>query len=455
MLVKPLFKPSLTNRVTGEAESGTLGLATKLELCFRASPLQYSQEYVTSSLIFDITGAIAWIGSLKINMDDNWVLCWKIDLHFHRRTTYPSVCLICAKTVGSGSYVSTFVQEATECRRHEQIFPDASGPEKKSICSFCNKDLLLNVTLRKQKCFSSDCGCFASVKEKIVRAKVDEEKLLEEYIALLEKYRVFHCGYCMDDESLNDAPKTTPTSKCKHDISLCREGLEALLENKVNSGGWESIDCPDPSCKEVLTAGDVQRFATRQAYLKYEELVTQKNMSKLRGFRWCAGNSFECKAGQLNPGTESNPKWQCKKPSCKAENCFNCRSLWHVGRTCRQNRLMQNLDPATQEALLRTTKGCPKRDCGRRIEKHFACPDVFCAREAGGCGTHFCWNCKVIYEESGKPHLGTCRFKALYSTCRVIPKPSAATNSSYAEGWDQDPKYVPPADEYTWSYTRY
>jgi hypothetical protein len=72
----------------------------------------------------------------------------------------------------------------------------------------------------------------------------------------------------MEDESLDNAPKTTPTANCRHDISLCKESLEALLESKVTSGGWESIDCPDPSCKEVLTAADVQRFATREVYLK-------------------------------------------------------------------------------------------------------------------------------------------------------------------------------------------
>jgi hypothetical protein len=63
----------------------------------------------------------------------------------------------------------------------------------------------------------------------------------------------------------------------------------------------------------------------------------------------------------------------------------------------------------------------------------------------GGCGTEFCWNCKVIYSATSRLHLASCRF----ASANTRAKP-AARDPLYADGWDKDPEYEAPDDLYLW-----
>jgi hypothetical protein len=117
---------------------------------------------------------------------------------------------------------------------------------------------------------------------------------------------------------------------------------------------------------------------------------------------------------------------------------------------------------------MKTTKACPRSGCTRRVEKHKRCKDTFCERKGGesltiwcydialineklmndfvgGCGTEFCWNCKVIYSEDNRHHLASCTFAG--ATTRSKP---SAKDPLYAEGWDKDPEYEAPDDLWTW-----
>ena len=63
----------------------------------------------------------------------------------------------------------------------------------------------------------------------------------------------------------------------------------------------------------------------------------------------------------------------------------------------------------------------------------------------GGCGTEFCWDCKVIYSADNRLHLADCEF----ASANTRPKPSAR-HPLYADDWDKDPEYVAPDDLYCW-----
>jgi hypothetical protein len=63
----------------------------------------------------------------------------------------------------------------------------------------------------------------------------------------------------------------------------------------------------------------------------------------------------------------------------------------------------------------------------------------------GGCGTEFCWNCKVIYLEDNRLHLASCNFAGP----QTRPRPSTR-DLLYADDWDKDPDYKAPDDLYTW-----
>lgn len=66
-------------------------------------------------------------------------------------------------------------------------------------------------------------------------------------------------------------------------------------------------------------------------------------------------------------------------------------------------------------------------------------------RLVGGCGTEFCWNCKVIYHDGNRHHLSSCRF----ADTTTRPKPSKG-DLLYADGWDKDPEYEAPDDLWSW-----
>lgn len=205
-----------------------------------------------------------------------------------------------------------------------------------------------------------------------------------------------------------------------------------------------------------------------------------RSLSKLPNFRWCAGDG--CESGQIPSGSKStlvaihppsywhrpgrNPKWKCRK--CSACNCFNCKTLYHEMKTCQQYQRFKQVDGESLKTILKTTKGCPKRGCMRRVEKHKYCKDTFCEIKGGksvelstlldrrklmngcwgGCGTEFCWNCKVIYSANKRLHLAGCRF----ASSQTRPKPSAR-DQLYAEDWDKDPEYEAPDDLYVWDRT--
>ncbi|KAH8782449.1 hypothetical protein BGZ57DRAFT_1003089 [Hyaloscypha finlandica] len=144
-----------------------------------------------------------------------------------------------------------------------------------------------------------------------------------------------------------------------------------------------------------------------------------RSLSKLPNFRWCAGDG--CESGQIPSGSR-NPKWKCRK--CSACNCFNCKTLYHEMKTCQQYQRFKKVDGESLKTILKTTKGCPKRGCMRRVEKHKYCKDTFCETKGG------------------------CRF----ASSQTRPKPSAR-DQLYAEDWDKDPEYEAPDDLYVWDRT--
>ncbi|KAH8588779.1 hypothetical protein B0O99DRAFT_693082 [Bisporella sp. PMI_857] len=275
----------------------------------------------------------------------------------------------------------------------------------------------------------------------VVEGKIDDEAILGRYKGLWKKHQVFTCLICHCEEPLEDAPSRPPTFKCKHDPSVCSDCMIGFISNSIDKGGWQEIRCPDSGCDQVLTGGDVQAFAPRGAFLKYEELITMKNLSKLVNFRWCAGD--DCESGQI-PSGSMNPKWKCRK--CSAYNCFNCKTIYHEKKTCIQYQRYKKVDYESLETILRTTKACPKRGCLKRVEKHKRCKDSFCERKGGGCGTEFCWSCKVIYSAGNRLHLAGCQ----WAGANTRPKPSAS-DPLYADDWDKDPEYEAPDDLYSWS----
>ncbi len=82
----------------------------------------------------------------------------------------------CGKAQPSGSYYSTFVRDATSCRRGHTWSDWAELGC--CICNVCDKDNVHDITKREKRCFVEGCESLLNVAVKVVEAKLDDESIV-------------------------------------------------------------------------------------------------------------------------------------------------------------------------------------------------------------------------------------------------------------------------------------
>lgn len=87
-------------------------------------------------------------------------------------------CYVCGKTQSSRNYLSSFLRDATSCRRGHTWSDWAKSTS--CICSICDKDNVLEITRRKKICFVEGCKSLLNVAVKAVEDKIDDESILKE-----------------------------------------------------------------------------------------------------------------------------------------------------------------------------------------------------------------------------------------------------------------------------------
>ncbi len=80
--------------------------------------------------------------------------------------------MVCGKAQPPGRYHSTFVRDATSCRRGHTWRDWAKIGS--CICNFCDKEIVLDITKREKKCFVEGCESLLNVLVNVVERKVDE-----------------------------------------------------------------------------------------------------------------------------------------------------------------------------------------------------------------------------------------------------------------------------------------
>ena len=84
--------------------------------------------------------------------------------------------MVCGKPQPSGSYHSTFLRQATSCRKgHTWTDWTKAGS---CICNVCDKDSVFDVTKREKKCLVEGCESLLNVDEKAVEDKMHDENIL-------------------------------------------------------------------------------------------------------------------------------------------------------------------------------------------------------------------------------------------------------------------------------------
>jgi len=104
------------------------------------------------------------------------MLCWKVNLGFQVKQTSQQSCVACGKLEETGRYLSTFVKDIVSCRKNHAW--ERTG----LVCTGCDRDMVLNITLRKQKCFAEGCELILNIDSQAMRGKVKDENLLKAYV---------------------------------------------------------------------------------------------------------------------------------------------------------------------------------------------------------------------------------------------------------------------------------
>ncbi|KIM22909.1 hypothetical protein M408DRAFT_78334, partial [Serendipita vermifera MAFF 305830] len=220
------------------------------------------------------------------------------------------------------------------------------------------------------------------------------------------------CIVCTSDAAEVEFPIDAPTSACNHPPQVCVGCLQQIILVSITSGDYSTgILCASPDCAQRLDYYDIQKFATPEAFDRYDKLLLQDSLRTDEHYVLCLEPS--CAAGQEHTGGESNNIVTCH--SCGTKQCFRHQVLWHEGFTCAQWDEHQRVTVVQQEMsdewIQANTKPCPR--CSSRLEKAEGC-DHFTCRPPGGCGHQFCWEClspwaDIISGDNSK-HYDHCRY---------------------------------------------
>ncbi|KIM22908.1 hypothetical protein M408DRAFT_322325, partial [Serendipita vermifera MAFF 305830] len=222
------------------------------------------------------------------------------------------------------------------------------------------------------------------------------------------------CIVCRSDAGAVEFPTEAPTSACNHAPHACVGCLQQIILVSITSGDYiTGILCFSPDCAQKLDYYDIQKFATRETFDRYDKLLLQDSLRTVEHYVLCLEPS--CAAGQEHTGGESNNIVKCH--SCGTKQCFRHQVLWHEGFSCAQwdehQRGTIMRQEISNEWIQANTKPCPR--CNGRLMKAEGC-DHFTCKPPGGCGHQFCWEClapwAIIISGDNSKHYDRCRYYA-------------------------------------------
>jgi E3 ubiquitin-protein ligase RNF19A len=161
---------------------------------------------------------------------------------------------------------------------------------------------------------------------------------------------------------------------------FCRDCVIQYLSVKITESQVLELRCPGDGCRHLISEAQVKAFVP-ELLQKYQKFKRRAELSKDPSVRWCS--HLDCEG--VMKGSQQRPHMAC--PVCKREQCFNCGSEWHPGKTCEQL-----IDDAYEQWVRgREVQLCPR--CKRRIEKVEGCNHMTCSV----CQHQWCWLCRGAY----------------------------------------------------------
>ncbi|KAI1120905.1 hypothetical protein F5Y10DRAFT_113425 [Nemania abortiva] len=195
------------------------------------------------------------------------------------------------------------------------------------------------------------------------------------------------CSICADDKRVSEMPiRRRITKDCTHEATACRDCVSQWITSSLETVSWDRLKCLE--CPNLLSFTDVERFAARDTFDRYDRLATKSVLDGIGGFRWCLNP--ECGAGQIySPGCEKAKCYACKHYSCVRHDV-----PWHRGETCkdydRRTQRQRRSRKLSEKTVRKTTKPCP--GCKKDVNKYSGCDHITCV-----CGHEWCWLCSATY----------------------------------------------------------
>ncbi|KAF4955119.1 hypothetical protein FSARC_11945 [Fusarium sarcochroum] len=137
------------------------------------------------------------------------------------------------------------------------------------------------------------------------------------------------CVVCADTKDADAFPRFSVTATCTHPPNTCLDCVQLSIESDLSSKLWTEIRCPE--CRELLEYADIQRYANKQTFTRYETLALRAAMSEAENFIWCTSG---CGSGQIHESGSAQPIVTCLH--CNHRSCFHHNVAWHETLSCEE-----------------------------------------------------------------------------------------------------------------------
>jgi IBR domain, a half RING-finger domain len=136
------------------------------------------------------------------------------------------------------------------------------------------------------------------------------------------------CAVCADTLRESQFPETRITQSCTHTPNTCLGCIQRHIEIQLETRLWNQLCCPE--CSALLGYADVEKYASKATFQRYDSLTMRDGISSDPNFRWCTAS--ECNSGQVHAEGAESPLMICS--SCRMLSCFTHQAPWHEGMTC-------------------------------------------------------------------------------------------------------------------------
>ncbi|KAK7744699.1 hypothetical protein SLS62_010118 [Diatrype stigma] len=148
------------------------------------------------------------------------------------------------------------------------------------------------------------------------------------------------CVVCVDRKSLDEFPVRSVSGACEHPPQTCLACVEMSIKTNFENKTWNDIRCPE--CSARMDYEDVERYADRDTFARYQTMAFRGAVNQAPDFVWCPSGTGGCQSGQIHEAGDAQPIVRCAQ--CGFRFCFRHQVAWHEELTCEEYDALQR-DP--------------------------------------------------------------------------------------------------------------